>query len=468
MPPPSNVPKTLNLPNPGRLKISTPCAYQSDSGNHLKRKHSLQTKVTEQPEDQEEDTPDEEDEEGAGFEAKADGQDEEEQDEEEEETKVKLNPNYRQHTNLNRLPAHIQKQIDWGRIFGRLVDTYQDPGTIIDVGLGLENLLLIAKQKGEVADLSKFTKEELRQYASYSLALRHIPALDTYITSLTNKDEEDIVDALDQLAHYMQKGQSGARTDDTNALKTQIIYMIQHYDKVRTQDLDVRINKTRGFHHPVTGFLLSPADRDYDEVKVVIDDKTFIPGPEDWARFLYKDFGEHYNLEDPIEGLFQSKLLVDAFKCIYIGASSWDTEGKKKNRCKSKGTTANLHAVTGHSLAYIVAHVYQALDSAESHCKEGGAFDLAALYFQVVDFFEDEDFTPFADDVLKWWNKQIYPRKSSARSKQDVVPKGVSKLKLSIEARKKRRLQSTPLGNSTNSGPAVGQPIEVNPKTAQT
>lgn len=67
----------------------------------------------------------------------------------------------------------------------------------------------------------------------------------------------------------IQKGSSSARSDDTKSMKGPILDWIAPKDGF----LDPRIarnNKSeRGFHHPVTGFLLCPIEYDWSDEECV-------------------------------------------------------------------------------------------------------------------------------------------------------------------------------------------------------
>lgn len=63
----------------------------------------------------------------------------------------------------------------------------------------------------------------------------------------------------------MKGGQDGARTTDTNGLKTSIISMIFYKDNAgrAISGLEDRDKTTRGFNNEATGSLLCPVDMDW-------------------------------------------------------------------------------------------------------------------------------------------------------------------------------------------------------------
>jgi hypothetical protein len=45
------------------------------------------------------------------------------------------------------------------------------------------------------------------------------------------------------------------------------------------------------------------------------------------------------------------------------------------------------------------------LSSCENNQKIGAAFELSAMYWQIVNMLEDEDLKDEADTLLLWWNQ---------------------------------------------------------------
>lgn len=65
----------------------------------------------------------------------------------------------------------------------------------------------------------------------------------------------------------IQKGVSGARSDDTKSLKTVVIDWIALPGQHLYPPLARNIKVDRGFHHDRTGFLLCPAGLDWNNAE---------------------------------------------------------------------------------------------------------------------------------------------------------------------------------------------------------
>lgn len=67
----------------------------------------------------------------------------------------------------------------------------------------------------------------------------------------------------------IQKGISGARSDDTKSLKTAILDWITPRGQPLSPQLSRSVKKDRGFHHERTGALLCPAGLDWSNTEYV-------------------------------------------------------------------------------------------------------------------------------------------------------------------------------------------------------
>ncbi|KAG1734250.1 uncharacterized protein EDB91DRAFT_1238450 [Suillus paluster] len=112
------------------------------------------------------------------------------------------------------------------------------------------------------------------------------------------------------------------------------------------------------FHHERTGVLLCLAGLDWSN----LDGEMIVTGDQ-WPLFLYADY--HYDLEDPWNGLFRSALLVCAYKHVFM----------------------SLNTVTNSEW----------------------------FYNSILDIFEDPDEKQEVDDLVVWWNRQIFPSYSTAQ-----------------------------------------------------
>jgi len=131
---------------------------------------------------------------------------------------------------------------------------------------------------------------------------------------------------------------------------------------------------------------------------------------DQWPIFLYH--GCTYNPENPWNGLFRSTLLISAYKHIFTSPSSVEKESKA-----TRSGNARIHGmtqVTPASIAYIATQVRFALSSSPVFSRTDTATDSETFYNTILDLFEDAKEQKEVNDILSWWNQQIFPSYSSA------------------------------------------------------
>jgi len=64
----------------------------------------------------------------------------------------------------------------------------------------------------------------------------------------------------------LQKGIASARSDDTKSIKGVVLDWIAPRGKALDPPLSRNIKINRGYHHPVTGALLCPAELDWNDI----------------------------------------------------------------------------------------------------------------------------------------------------------------------------------------------------------
>jgi len=132
---------------------------------------------------------------------------------------------------------------------------------------------------------------------------------------------------------------------------------------------------------------------------------------DQWPIFLYQ--GYNYDPEDPWNGLFRGSLLIYAYKHIFTSPSSIEKEPKT-----TRSGNARIHRmtqVTPASIAYIATQVRFALSSSPVFSRTDTVTDSERFYNSVVDLFDDIEEGGEVNDLLTWWNRQIFPSYSSAR-----------------------------------------------------
>ncbi|KAG2122365.1 uncharacterized protein EDB93DRAFT_1050063, partial [Suillus bovinus] len=189
-----------------------------------------------------------------------------------------------------------------------------------------------------------------------------------------------------------------------------------------------------GFVHDICGKLLCPSEWHWAGIR----DRTvdYIVSENSWLLFLYEKYTVSYgNLE---QGLFKSKILVQAFKAIFTSPSSareadGDSDGAdilKNNR---------LEIVTHHQ-SLTCNKVHFALSNISSWRTIYGDFDYEAFWNNVVDFFKDLP-GPVAqsrvNQLLEWWTRKVFGN----NHRQDLTPEVVSHMSVTTLAQQRKALE---------------------------
>ncbi|KAG1804825.1 uncharacterized protein HD556DRAFT_1429012 [Suillus plorans] len=192
---------------------------------------------------------------------------------------------------------------------------------------------------------------------------------------LQNGSEEEILH-VGELVHC--KGAAGARGDDTKMLKSAILDWIapkgaaiqpplHRNSKIDRSQLLSRYSR---FNHELTGSLLCPAglDRNDTQTRENLRSSELSVCRDQWPIFL---FAHHtYDTEDPWCGLLRSRLLV----CVRFAISS--------------------------------SSVFSRTDT---------TMDSETFYHSLLDLFEDPDESKEVEELLTWWNRQVFPTSSAAK-----------------------------------------------------
>lgn len=267
------------------------------------------------------------------------------------------------------------------------------------------------------------TPEQDRLQIGY-IALNN--ALPWFHQRATEMEYDDYMDMLKKL----RQGADSARGDDTAKLKCLVPDWVNRELKPNPP-VDREDKYCRGFMNDACGQLLCPTELDWNNptVKAGIRDHLdgYIVTEMSWPAFLYQGYtADANNLE---EGLFKSKILVQAFKAIFTSPSSakevagdGDGDGAniiENNRRAKKDISGKkvkthvaqiikMHRVSPRSIAYVACQLRFALSSITSWRSVDGDFDYVQFWCNVVDFFEKAPGRAAqrnADCLLKWWTR---------------------------------------------------------------
>jgi hypothetical protein len=250
------------------------------------------------------------------------------------------------------------------------------------------------------------TEEECGEHRVFKLLVQMISGLENRLVEGSDQD-------VAHIAELIQKGVSGARSDDTKSLKGVILDWITPRGQQLNPPLARNIKTDRGFHHERTGALLCPADLDWSdtETKEKLRGGEIIVSGDQLPLFVYQ--GYYYDPEDPWNGLFRSSLLVSAYKHIFTSPSSVEKEPKA-----TRSGNARIHGmtkVTPASIAYIATQVRFALSSSPVFSRTDTVIDSETFYISVLGLLEDVEEKEEIHQLLMWWDRQIFPSHLSVR-----------------------------------------------------
>jgi len=238
----------------------------------------------------------------------------------------------------------------------------------------------------------------------------------------------------------LQEGAISARGEDIARLKTAVAsWLNAAFPNSPRIDPDDRSG--RGIGHDVTGKLLCPIKYDWDNLFVREKLRAFSPEYDYTGDFLLRCFYPNFkgDATRPEKGFLKSSLLVKTFKHIYTSpasakdvsiAENEDAENdsnqlncttrrvskRKKATRKPVAATLRMSKVTPRALAYAATQLAFALCNAENWCLEHNGCNFQLLYETIVDYFEAVE-NPLKrterDQLLEWWNGQIFPNAKS-------------------------------------------------------
>ncbi|KAG1782295.1 hypothetical protein EV702DRAFT_1191957 [Suillus placidus] len=242
----------------------------------------------------------------------------------------------------------------------------------------------------------------------------------------SDMEHGDYMHMLKKLRH----GADSARGDDTSKLKALVPDWVNREWRP-DPPIDPEDKHCRGFAHDTCGRLLCPTELDWNDpiVRAGIRDRAdgYVVTKMSWPVFLYAGYtADQNNLE---EGLFKSKLLVQAFKAIFTSPSSakdvsGDGDGANiienhrratKDPLSKKVKThvaqiIKMNKVSPRSIAYVSCQLRFALSSVTSWRSIDGDFDYTQFWYNIVDFFECPPGRAAQcniDRLLTWWTRYI-------------------------------------------------------------
>ncbi|KAG1839572.1 hypothetical protein DFJ58DRAFT_733296 [Suillus subalutaceus] len=253
---------------------------------------------------------------------------------------------------------------------------------------------------------SLLTNAERREHRVFEQLIDSYPGL---LDRLKDGSEEEIL----HVGELIGKGAAGARGNDTKTLKSAVLDWISPKGEAIQPHLHRNSKLDRGFNHKLTGSLLCPAGLDWHDPRTKEDLRSgeMLVCGDQWPIFLYAHYV--YDSEDPWSGLLRSRLLTCAYKHVFTSPSSVDKEPKA-----TRSGNARLHgmnSVTIASMAYIATQVRFTLSSSSVFSRTDTVTDSEMFYHSLLDLLEDPEECKEVDELLTWWNRQVFPTSSAAK-----------------------------------------------------
>ncbi|KAI1784128.1 hypothetical protein LXA43DRAFT_1101726 [Ganoderma leucocontextum] len=310
-----------------------------------------------------------------------------------------------------------------GRHIGRSIHAFANFAHLILDGIQLDKDLSLSPDN----EIEKYSTETRLRYNIYTQIIQFLPDLEEGLTK-----ENITTSQLNRICASIQAGANAARADDVKGLKGAILDWIT--DKTTGLVPPIARNKMdgRGFNHEATGKELCPAGLDWNDpsIKSALKAGTMVVQSDQWSIFLYLNGA--YDPERPWAGLLRGRLLVNAFKHVFTSPSSVEDAGRS-----TKSSNAALHGmtkVTLASIAYVATLVRFSLSSRATFARSDTVTDSQTFYNVLLAFLTHPDERENANELLVWWNKQVFPN-YVATYRAPTVNSALAKL---MEARKKR------------------------------
>ncbi|RXW25760.1 hypothetical protein EST38_g2 [Candolleomyces aberdarensis] len=255
--------------------------------------------------------------------------------------------------------------------------------------------------------------------------------------------EERLCTGSEQEVFYVSdlvtKGASSARSDDTKSLKAAIVDFITPRNGILNPPLQRNVKSDRGFHHEATGALLCPVNLNWSDPKIrqELVSGAMVPSADLWPRFVYR--GLAYDPENPWDGLFRGGLLVSAYKHIFTSPSS---VGEHKENRATRSCNARIHG----------------MNASATFSRTDTVTDSEYFYNLVLELLEDPEESNDVEDLLKWWNSQIFPTyMSDVRTihKDSVIAKIKERRRLQLQDRTQEENEDLVQGTQGGSAPST-------------
>ncbi|KAK0493566.1 hypothetical protein EDD18DRAFT_1356498 [Armillaria luteobubalina] len=212
--------------------------------------------------------------------------------------------------------------------------------------------------------------------------------------------------ALNKLLKAMQAASNSAHSGDTGKVLSDTLKLLKHNQNHQFKKPEPVHKSEFSFNHEDTTWFLVPVD----DIKMFNDNPAAYSGEirnEWWCLPLFLFDEQLLQNDDPTGGLFCGYVLVRFFCHIFLGSGLPEHQGKM-NGHDTVATRHGMTSVTGHHVAYAATQAHYCLGTVDKWQQFDGGFDLWQFFWSIIDFFEDPDKNDTAENILAWWNKEVF------------------------------------------------------------
>ncbi|KAG6370181.1 hypothetical protein JVT61DRAFT_12328 [Boletus reticuloceps] len=354
--------------------------------------------------------------------------------------------------------------ISAGRTIARCIDLWCDVEKVITIAKMIEQdedskagKLKEDKTIKQVRDdrLKEYDEEARHYYlTTYRKILQITPGLAPLIAD--PKRSTELVNITRKMVDII----NNTRSIDTTKLKSYIAqYAAPEPNKAALDPPIVNINgrDQLGLKHPVLARFICPMealaafDENPDKTLELLQHGKIPMRAENFPSVFWsgdKYPGDSYDPEDMCKGLFRGYMLVRIARHIFLGPTSALNAALKKG---TKSCNAFLHDMTTvepEHIAYVCVQTRFAISSMPCWSEQDGQFSFRELYRLVVYFIENAVDVGWKEELLQWWNLQMFGNKrgrgfegrakSNCNSASSSSPGGVGmlgRMRAQMEAR---------------------------------
>ncbi|KAK0430949.1 hypothetical protein EV421DRAFT_1912369 [Armillaria borealis] len=126
-----------------------------------------------------------------------------------------------------------------------------------------------------------------------------------------------------------------------------------------------------------------------------------------WCLLLFLFDEDLVQVDSLTAGLFHEYVLVHFFCHIFLGSGLPECQGKT-NGHDTIATRHTMTTVTGHHTAYAATQAHYCMGTVKKWQQFDGSFNLWQFFWLIIDFFEGADKNDAAEEILVWWNKEVF------------------------------------------------------------